>query len=102
MMRTLRLDSDAVDDLAAANAYYELQETGLGRRFEAMFRRQTDTIRTHPRLFATVYGSARACLVPKFKYVIYYRIRRSGDVVVFAIRHGHERPGVWRRRYRKN
>jgi plasmid stabilization system protein ParE len=88
---------EARDDLGGTYSHYETLRPGLGDRFLDEFRRVMGLIAGNPCLFGEVFDGVRAAGVRRFPYVVYYGVEPS-QVVVIAVRHGHDDPAVWQAR----
>ena len=88
---------EAASDLDLAVIEYELRRAGLGDRFLEAVRQRAEAIRTNPALYGEVSPDIRAAPVRRFPYVIYYRIEAT-QILVIAVRHGHDDPAIWQAR----
>jgi plasmid stabilization system protein ParE len=88
---------EARDDIDQAYAGYERQRPGLGDGFLEALRRQLKLIEVNPALYGEVYNGARAAVLRRFPYVVYYR-EEPGHVLVLAVRHGRDDPSIWQGR----
>ncbi|MGL4554160.1 MAG: type II toxin-antitoxin system RelE/ParE family toxin [Gemmataceae bacterium] len=96
-MPPARLTPEARNDLAGAHAWFDSRRPGGGDRFLDEVRRVLDLAEQHPGLYTEVSDGVRAAPLSRFGYVIYYR-EAPAEVVVIAVRHGHEEPSVWQGR----
>ena len=87
----------AVEELLAAIAWYDKQQTGLGEQFASACRATLDLLRARPDLFAPVHGPIRRVLLRRFPYAIMY-LAEGTDLVVLAVMHERRDPRSWRRR----
>ena len=71
--------------------WYEARKPGLGKRFAAAVERRLDLIADDPLRWPFEEGDVRAVKVPKWKFVIYYRILTDA-IVVIAIFHTSRDP----------
>jgi toxin ParE1/3/4 len=85
------------DEVVAAYRWHEIERAGLGEEFLSAVRASLDDIQENPEANAVLYRKVRACLVRRFRYIIYYRIL-SDRIKVIAIQHAHRNPRAWRRR----
>ena len=70
---------------------------GRGDQLLDEVRRVLDLIEQNPGLYGEVSDGIRAVPLRRFPYIIYYR-EDPTEVVVIAVRHGHEDPSVWQGR----
>jgi plasmid stabilization system protein ParE len=88
---------DAEADLSVARDWYNTQQDGLGLEFldaiDAVFTR----IQATPELYAPEYKGFRRAGLPRFPYVVYYRLRED-TVEVIAVLHGSRGADLWRSR----
>lgn len=64
----------ASDDAARAVRWYEYQAAGLGRAFLADLHLQLRRIRQYPESYPRMSAACRRANLPRFPYVIVYRI----------------------------
>ncbi|MBA4188224.1 MAG: hypothetical protein C0467_09440 [Planctomycetaceae bacterium] len=88
---------EAGDDIADARAGYEARATGLGDHFLEAVHRAVVRIEGNPLLYGEIAPGIRACLTRRFPFVVYYR-EEPNQVVVVAVRHGHDDPAIWQSR----
>jgi plasmid stabilization system protein ParE len=97
MTLPLEYRAEVHDEIVEAYRWHEAQRQGLGEEFLAEVRDQLDRIQENPEAHAVLYRKVRACLIQRFKYVIYYRFLED-SINVIAVQHGHRNPRAWRRR----
>jgi plasmid stabilization system protein ParE len=99
MAKTLRFHPDVSDDIAEAMNWYEGRSTGLGERFRLAVDGRFDLIADSPEIFGFAFQDLdfRFTRVPKFPYVVLYRIRGE-EVFVLGVFHSASNPEKWRRR----
>jgi plasmid stabilization system protein ParE len=88
---------EARDDLDTAYTDYQARAAGLGDRFLEAVQRTVGLIEGNPSLYGEVAPGIRAGMVRRFPFVIYYR-EETNQVVVIAVRHGRDDPGIWQGR----
>jgi toxin ParE1/3/4 len=97
--------SPALEEIAAAAAWFDSQRRGLGREFwqtvdaildriERIERRPLEFGRSE---FATTELNLRFAIVGKFNYVVHFLIEHD-EVQIVAVVHAARRPGFWLRR----
>ena len=96
-MKRLVIKPQAASDLRAGRRWNEGQRAGLGDEFleaaEELFQR----LRQRPELYAEIGQGVRRCLLPRFPYHVYYRLRED-RVVVLTVLHSKRHPDTWRLR----
>lgn len=86
-------DFDIVDSIQ----WYEAQETGLGRRFEATLESMIELISQNPKKFPKVDGEVRRTIVRRFPFIILFTA--TDDLIsIFAVFHTSRNPMIWRGR----
>lgn len=91
---TLRFHATAVNEMIEAANYYDLQQPGLGRRFDDAIEAGLQAILEAPERWPRHIRDFRRYRLKRFPYGVCYRI--DGDAVtVFAVAHLHRRPGYW-------
>lgn len=78
---------EAQDDVAAARAWYEGQQAGLGRTLLEALRRAEDLLGERPAAFPLVYGDFRRMVLHRFPYAIYYRPLDGSRLEIVAVLH---------------
>ena len=79
-------------DVAAAQLWYETQQSGLGAEFHSEVSQIIDRLTETPFIYQTAYRDVRRAIVRRFPYLIWYRV--LGEVVtVLACTHGRQDPG---------
>ena len=81
-------------EMAAAARWYERERAGLGDRFLDAIGVVLDAIAVRPSAFAVVHRDLRRALVPRFPYVVLYRLA-SDRVIVVACMHAKQSPRRW-------
>lgn len=72
----------AEQELNDAILYYELQYSGLGKRFQEEVKKAALRISEHPEAWSTERASIRKCLLHKFPYKLLYSIEADHVVVL--------------------
>jgi plasmid stabilization system protein ParE len=88
---------EARDDIDAAYVHFESRQPGLGDRFVDELKRVVGLIESNPHLYGVVFDRVRAAMLRRFPYVIYYQ-EQTGQLLIVAVRHGHDNPAVWQSR----
>ena len=94
----MRIDllAEAEVDLEAAFHYYQSQRLGLGLEMLDEFRRGIEHILRHPTAWAPLDETYRRYRLHRFPYGIIYRSGASADeILVVAIMHMSQKPGLW-------
>lgn len=76
MMRVI-FSRIARQELEDASHYYELEYSGLGRRFKEEVRRATLRIAEYPKAWSVERGEVRKCLLHKFPYKLMYSVEED-------------------------
>lgn len=102
MIRAVRFEPEAHEELYAAAQWYEEQRPNLGvelvEAVESTLRRIAEAALSFP--IVTEPPVVRRALVSRFPYAIVYTVTDDGSVFVVAIAHGKRRPLYWARRLR--
>ena len=80
-----------------AAAYYEAQQTDLGKRFLAAIQDATNSILINPRLYPVVGLDVRRCLTKVFPFGVLFRIEPD-EIVIIAVMHLARHPDYWKQR----
>ena len=81
-------------ELEDATAFFELEYSGLGRRFREDVRKAVKRIIEYPEGWSIEKGDIRKCLLHKFPYKILYSIEID-HIFIVAIAHQHRKPEYW-------
>jgi hypothetical protein len=101
-MRVVRVHQAAADEAVEAAAWYELQQPGLGREFDAAIQAALDLLEQEIVPLAPMPGTAGTrgamrLVLKRFPYDI-VAFDHEGETLVLAIAHLSRRPGYWRGR----
>ncbi|GAB6094787.1 hypothetical protein JCM14469_10390 [Desulfatiferula olefinivorans] len=77
--------------------WYDIQSTGLGKRFKKTVLAQIRKIRQAPDWFLVEDGDIYKAYIPKFPYKILFSFGRD-TIVIWAVSHLHRRPWHWQAR----
>jgi hypothetical protein len=77
-----------------AQEFYELEQSGLGARFENEIRQALLRIQQYPKVWSAERKEIRRCFIHKFPYKIIYSIQKE-IIVVLAFAHLHRKPDYW-------
>jgi plasmid stabilization system protein ParE len=85
-------------ELIDAQAWYENEAPGLGRRFRAAVHAVIERMSANPRQFPAVYKSIRRALLRRFPYALMFVIEADDTLTVIACFHGSRDPARWQER----
>lgn len=89
----------AVSDIRQTSNWYNEQKRQLGNRFINQVKTQIDSISDYPKSFAVKYKNIRCAPVPKFPFLIHYRLNTKTRVIdIVAIFHTSQNPKMWNKR----
>lgn len=86
----------AIEDLRDARDWYDEQRQGLGDELGAT-NAALDRIVGNPNLYPEVIPGSRRCVLTRFPYGLFYRVRAI-RIEVLAVFHHRRNPNVWRQR----
>ena len=99
-MMPLFVQIDARREFREAIAYYELQESGLGKEFGIAVFAAFKEIALNPNAFPThTPKRVRCSTLSRFPYTIFFTVL-SEAVWIVAVAHHRRRPSYWKRRLR--
>lgn len=96
-MKSIRFHPEAETEMIEAAAFYEAQQSGLGRRFLTSIQDGLNRILINPRLFPVADLDVRRCLAKTFPFGILFRAS-SCELNVVAVMHLHRDPEYWKNR----
>lgn len=85
MEKKLRLESEAIEDLAESYQYYESQKEGLGEEFAIEVKEKLNQFAGKPFAYAAFYKDTRKTSLKRFPFNILYIV---GDFIISVI-------GIW-------
>lgn len=88
---------EAVEEAAAATAYYESCSQGLGVRFRNEVKGVCAAIVANPLLWRERPGGYRRVNLPGFPYYVAYFLREQ-SILIAAIGHASRHPEYWKKR----
>ena len=84
-MRPVRFSPFVLDDLADAASWYDRQQSGVGDRFLAEFRKTAGKIAGIGLVLRRSYGEFRHLKTHGFPYLVYYREDAEGFFVALVV-----------------
>jgi toxin ParE1/3/4 len=96
-MRPVRFHPEAESEMIEAAAWYENQQTGLGKRFLTCVQDALNRVDLDPALYPLVDSDVRRCLTKTFPFGVLFQIK-SDMLVILAVMHLHRDPGYWKNR----
>ncbi|RLD55581.1 MAG: hypothetical protein DRJ05_12695 [Bacteroidetes bacterium] len=92
----VKIDQDALDDIQDITDWYNLQQKGLGKRFQDSTIKQINSLDKYPYSNIIRYGEFRCMIIDKFPYMAHYIINKeTNEVEVFAIINTSRNPEIW-------
>jgi hypothetical protein len=91
----------AQQEFDEAKEFYEVEQAGLGLRFESEIKKSLLRISEFPTTWPLERKEIHRYLVHKFPYKILYSVQNQ-YIIVLAFSHFHRKPTYWLRRLRKN
>ena len=89
--------SQADEEFNESAAWYEGQRQGLGLEFIDRVQALLDKILEDPLRYPIVLHDIRECIVSKFPFAIYYRVKKD-RIVVLSVIHCSRDPAIWQSR----
>lgn len=86
MIYQLHFLPEVEDDVIGGYAWYESKSPGLGEEYLRLFYASVSQISYSPLLYQTIYKEFRRCLLRRFPYAIYFRIKNK-QITVFGLFH---------------
>ena len=84
----------ATMELQDAVAFYELELSGLGKKFKEEVRKAVLRIIEYPNAWSIERDDVRKCLLYNFPYKILYSVEED-HILIIAIAHQHRKPDYW-------
>jgi hypothetical protein len=93
----IRILNVAQVEFNEAKEYYEIEQTGLGKKFEADIKEGIKRISQFPNAWPLERSEIRRYFLHKFPYKILYSIQNKG-IIILAFAHLHREPNYWEER----
>ena len=77
-----------------AKQYYELEQAGLGKRFEKEVKASLQRVKQFPTAWPIEREGIQKYLIHKFPYKILYSVQKN-KILVLAFAHQHREPIYW-------
>ena len=87
----------AVNEFNDAIDWYELQASGLGKRFKKSVMNQVQKIKRNPTWFLKEADDIYKAYVPKFPYKILFTLKEN-KIVIWSVARMHRKPWYWQSR----
>lgn len=84
----------ATQELEDAVRFYELEYSGLGRKFKEEVRKAAVRVAEYPKAWSLERGEVRKCLLHKFPYKLMYSVEED-HILIIAVAHQHRKPDYW-------
>lgn len=98
MSYKINIDVDALNDIQDATDWYELQLKGLGIRYKNQVKKQINSLKKNPHLYAIKYNEIRCRKIEKFPFLIHYKVNDQLKLIeIFAVFHTSRNPEIWKR-----
>ena len=88
---------EADEEFAAAVAYYETCDTGLGLDFAREVYATVENATDYPLMWPEIETEVRRCLVHRFPYGVLYSVEPQG-IFILAVMNLHRDPDYWKHR----
>lgn len=93
----LEILPEAVEEAAAARAWYEERSPTAAKRFVKELDHAVRRILESPKLWPSYLHGTRRYLLRRFPYVVVYR-EENDRTLILAVAHCKRRPGYWKNR----
>ena len=84
----------AQQEFNEAKEFYEIEQAGLGARFEKEIKKSILRIKQFPSAWPVERGEIRRYFVHKFSYKILYSVQKD-KMIIPAFAHQHRKPDYW-------
>ena len=81
-------------ELLAAIDYYELELSGLGKRFQKEVKDAVNRISQYPFAWSTEKKGIRKYIMQNFPYQLIYSVA-DDHILILAVAHQHRKPDYW-------
>ena len=91
----------AQQEFNEAKEFYEIEQAGLGTRFEKEIKKSILRIKQFPSTWPVEGDEVRRYFIHKFPYKILYSVQKD-KIIILAFAHLHRRPDYWIDRIQEN
>lgn len=100
---SIKIDAEALANIRDISGWYNVQNAGLGKRFQNVVVSQINNLAENPQIFAIRYKEIRCMLVNKFPYMVHFYINPDNYTVeVLAVISTDRNPKIWEVKTSKN
>jgi plasmid stabilization system protein ParE len=85
-------------ELIEAQAWYEKEAPGWGRRFRHEVDAVIECVSASPQQYSMIYKNVRRALLRRFPYALLFVIEPDDTLLVIACFHGSRDPQHWQKR----
>ncbi len=86
-------------EIADAARWYNRQQQGLAKKFQAHIKEKAGKLRTNPYLFQVRYHDIRSAPLQRVPFMIHYLVDEARKaVIVIAVMHTHRDTDDWQQR----
>ncbi len=97
MIFILKIDEDALQDIQEITNWYNIQEKGLGKRFQIQTLSQINSLKSNPHICAVRYDDMRCMLIKKFPFLVHYSLDDTNLIVsIYGVLHTSRDPQIWK------
>lgn len=90
----IAIASIAQQEFREAKEFYEIEQAGLGARFEKEIKDALLRIKQFPSTWPIEHSEIRRCFLYKFPYKILYSLQKD-KIIILAFAHLHRKPDYW-------
>ena len=95
----VKINFEALQDIDAANLWYDKQKINLGNRFQKQVAAQIETLKKNPKSYSFRYENVRCMRIKKFPFLVHFTIDEANNIVnIYAIFHTSRNPKIWLKR----
>ena len=90
----------AIEDIQNASNWYNQKQNTLGTRFKNQVKTQINLLSNSPKTFSIKYKNIRCATVPKFPFLIHYRVNEKTKIIdIVSVFHTSQNPFIWNLRH---
>jgi toxin ParE1/3/4 len=91
VVRSITISAEAEEEIYTAYDWYEVQESGLGERFEIAVRRAIHAAAVQPEIYPLRFDDVRRVSVKKFPYSVLFEYDEC-SISVLSVFHQSQNP----------
>ncbi len=100
MAYSIKIETEALDDIQKGIRWYNKQQKGLGKKFHTAIKKSIDSLRENP-FYQLRYDNIHCLPIKRYPYMVHFTINEEKYlIIVRAVFNTSINPEIWRNRIR--